>query len=85
MSPSRHDACARPQQPPTRERLSTLYWVIGGCYGDESRSWRRWSEVVGPFGRREAAEAQRARLSAIFARDVNVHFEVVRSDEDEGG
>lgn len=69
----------------TRGGLTKLYWVIGGCYGDESRSWRRWSEVVGPFARREAAEAQQAKLAEIFARDARVHFDVVRSDETEDG
>lgn len=59
---------------------ATLYWVVGGCYGDDSRSWRRWSEVLGPFGRREAAEAERRKLLGIFAGDGRVHFEVVMGD-----
>lgn len=54
-----------------------LFWVIGGCYGDESGSWRRWSEVLGPFATREAAEAQRRRMRGIFHADPRVHFEVV--------
>lgn len=79
---------ARPDAPPPRpapvQDLSVLYWVIGGCWGDGTRSWRRWTEVVGPYARREPAEAMRRRLEAIWAGDDRVHFEVVRADNDDG-
>lgn len=70
---------ARPA-PPRVVAAATLYWVVGGCYGDDSRSWRRWSEVLGPFARREAAEAERRKLLGIFDGDRRVHFEVVMGD-----
>ena len=57
--------------------LATLYWVMGGCYGDESETWRRWSEVVGPFANRDSAEALRQRMLTIFEGNPLVHFEVV--------
>lgn len=61
------------------------FWVVGGCWGDETRSWRRWSEVAGPFADRAQAEAMRQRLSAIYARVPRAHFELVRSLPRDGG
>lgn len=61
------------------------FWVVGGCWGDETRSWRRWSEVVGPFADRTEAEAMHRRLSEIYARWPRVHFELVQSLPGDGG
>lgn len=61
----------------------SLYWVIGGCWGDDSRAWRRWSEVCGPYLDRAQAEALRQRMLDIHQGDPRVHFEVVRRDDDE--
>ncbi|MCR5873450.1 hypothetical protein LRS10_04145 [Phenylobacterium sp. J426] len=83
MRLERPDAVSAGPQRAARRDISTLYWVIGGCWGDETRTWRRWSEVVGPFADREPAEAMRRRLEAIWPGDAHVHFSVVRCAEAE--
>ena len=82
MSRARLEARTAPAQP--EAEFDAFYWVIGGRWGDDSRSWRRWSEVCGPYLDPAPAARLRQRMLEIHADDPLVHFEVVRSDEHVG-